>query len=519
MRSLLHDPVWVRKALAFAALLGLLLPLLLAACPVLAQQPVRIIFLHHSVGQGLIDQGGVREGLAALGYEFYDHGYNGDGLRLADGSYTGTNFDIPDDNTDPNGLAVLFAQPLHDPPDNAFSRLMQYDVIIFKSCFPNSNIGDDEQLAQDKSYYLSIRDRIDQYPDKLFIAVTQPPQVPGSSNRDEARRARALADWLASDEFLAGHPNLRAFDFFGQLAGDDNFLRREYRIDNEDAHPNEQANQEIGPRFVEFIDQAIRGFAPAAQRPTSSPLAQPTEAPPVEEATSESPPIAPPLVSGLVEDFEAGADAWGPEADGQGSVVECSSDSGAVYDGAASLRIGHRIVAGGWGNCGRYFESPQDWSGGAALSLWLRSDRAGQPLTLILVSGDPDANTPFEVYLDSPAEWTSFTFPWTDFVKAPWADAGGLSALDPARVTGLAFSFGEDPAGQEGTLWVDDIGLTAGGSQPAPISAPAVEATAPAEPAEEPQEESVGGICPFAAILPVGALAVLLVRKRQSSLV
>ena len=37
---------------------------------------------------------------------------------------------------------------------------------------------------------------MDQYPDKLFIVVTQPPQVPGSSDRDEARRARALADWL-----------------------------------------------------------------------------------------------------------------------------------------------------------------------------------------------------------------------------------------------------------------------------------------------------------------------------------
>jgi Carbohydrate binding domain (family 11) len=514
MRSLLHHHYQVRKALALAALLGLLLPVLALGVPALAQQPVRIIFLHHSCGQNLIDQGGVREGLTALGYEFYDHGYNGDGLRLADGSYTGTNFDIPDDNTDPNGLAVLFAQPLHDPPDNAFSRLMQYDVIIFKSCFPNSNIGDDEQLAQDKSYYLSIRDRIDQYPDKLFIAVTQPPQVPGSSNRDEAQRARALADWLKSDEFLAGHPNLRTFDFFDQLAGDDNFLRREYRIDNQDAHPNEQANQEIGPRFVDFIDQAMQSFAPAAQRPTAEPLTQPTEAPAVEEATAE-PPIAPP-VAGLVEDFEAGADAWGPEADGQGSVVECEPDSGTVHDGTASLRMGHLIVAGGWGNCGRYFESPQDWSSGEALSLWLRSDRAGQPVTVILVSGDPDANSPFEVYLDSPAEWTPFTFPWADFVKAPWADAGGLSAIDPARVTGLVFNVGEDPAGQEGTLWVDDIGLAAGGSQPAPASAPAVEATAPAEPTEEPQEESGGGICPFAAILPVGFMAVLLTRRRQN---
>ena len=37
---------------------------------VLAQAP-RIIFLHHSCGENLINQGGVREGLTALGYDFY----------------------------------------------------------------------------------------------------------------------------------------------------------------------------------------------------------------------------------------------------------------------------------------------------------------------------------------------------------------------------------------------------------------------------------------------------------------
>ena len=58
------------------------------ALPALAQ-PTRIFFLHHSCGHNLIEQGGVREGLTALGYEFYDHGYNEHGLCLADGSYRG----------------------------------------------------------------------------------------------------------------------------------------------------------------------------------------------------------------------------------------------------------------------------------------------------------------------------------------------------------------------------------------------------------------------------------------------
>jgi hypothetical protein len=238
---------------------------LYAGAPPLAPAPAdsqdkRIIFLHHSCGSNLIDQGGVRDGLTARGYQFYDHGYNDEGLRLPDGSSAGANFAVPDDNTDPNGLAAVFSQPLHDTPDNTFSYLMQYDVIMVKSCYPTSNIGSDDQLNEFKSYYLTMRNRMDQYPDKLFIIVTQPPQVPNSSNPGEGVRARALADWLKSDEFLAGHPNVFVFDFFDNLAGTDNFLRPDYRVDENDGHPNELANRTIGPIFVDFVDETIRGF-------------------------------------------------------------------------------------------------------------------------------------------------------------------------------------------------------------------------------------------------------------------
>jgi hypothetical protein len=222
----------------------------------------RIIFLHHSCGANLIAQGDVRPRLTALGYEFYDHGYNEEGLALADGTWTGRNFGVPDDNTNPDGFAAIFAQPLHDPPDNTFSHLMQYDVIAFKSCFPVSLIESDEQLAAYKSYYLSVRDRMDQYPDKIFIVVTQPPEIPNDTDPQTAARARNFTDWLASDEYLSGHPNVFTFNFFDLLADpSDHMLRAEYRVDEWDAHPNALANQTIGPLFVEFIDRTVRAYA------------------------------------------------------------------------------------------------------------------------------------------------------------------------------------------------------------------------------------------------------------------
>jgi len=496
----------------FYIVLVSLLASLLVAGHALAQAPTRIIFLHHSTGENLINQGGVREGLTARGYEFWDHGYNSDGLRGPDGASTGRSFDVPDDNTDPDGYAAIFSQPLHDPPDNTFSHLMQYDVIAFKSCFPTSNIGDDEQLNQYKSYYRVIRDRMDQFPHKLFIVFTPPPQVPGSSNPDEARRARAFANWLKSDDYLAGHPNVVTFDFFDLLAGADNFLRPEYRVSNDDAHPNERANQTIGPILVDFVDQAIRRFRgggprPTVVPPTSAPV-QPTTAP--AQPTPASPGPAP--AAGIIEDFEAGVDDWSANADGEGSTVERDADTG--HGGATSLRVQYRIVAGGWGSCDRYFDSWQDWSDAAGLSLWLRAEPPGQPITLIVFAGDPNNPTGFETTIQAPAAWSQITVPWASLQRASWADASGLAQFDPAQVTSIAFVFGES---SQGTLWVDDIGLLGSGGQPpapAPTS-PGVLPTMGATPASPPgRPTGRGPACPSPAfiLLPLLGASVMLLR-------
>lgn len=226
-----------------------------------------VIFLRHSTGEALIAEGGVRERFTTLGYEFYDPGYNDDGLTLANGQRANMNFNIPDDNTDPDGFNALFAQPVTSPPTNAFSYLMQYDVIAFKSCFPTSEVQSSEQLEEYKTYYRNIRAVMDRYPSKIFIVVTPPPLVPSATDAATAARARAFANWLKAPEYLSGHRNVFTFDFFDLLAEsnpgarDYNRLRAAYRADPNDSHPNERANREIGPQFADFIDRAIKAYS------------------------------------------------------------------------------------------------------------------------------------------------------------------------------------------------------------------------------------------------------------------
>ena len=119
-------------------------------------------------------------------------------------------------------------------------------------------------MAQYKEYYLEIREVVTQHPDHLFIAMTPPPLVPEATTPANAARAREFANWLTSEEYRAGLANLAIFDFFDALAEGDptslevNMLRAEYRPDAVgDSHPNERANQEVGPEFADFIIRSI----------------------------------------------------------------------------------------------------------------------------------------------------------------------------------------------------------------------------------------------------------------------
>ena len=225
-----------------------------------------IIFLHHSTGNNLIEQGGLREVFSEAGYRFWDQSYNAQGLRDPDGKFTGYAYPVPGDNTDPDGLARIFRQRIYDLPINALSGLFQHEVIIIKSCFaPANQIDSDEQLAQLKQYYRDMRDRMSQYPDKYFVIVTSPPLNQAETNLQEAKRARELATWLTSAEFLGEYANIYVFNLFDQLAENDpsspdfNMLRQTYRNGN-DSHPNQKANQEIAPLFAKAIMSAIETY-------------------------------------------------------------------------------------------------------------------------------------------------------------------------------------------------------------------------------------------------------------------
>lgn len=220
-----------------------------------------LFFLHHSTGNGLITGGNMRGVVTAYNtasgtsFAFWDHGYNSAGLRDPAGNFTGTSYDIPNDNTDPDGLYYLWTSTEDDASTCRNTILANHEVIAFKSCFPASDIPDADTLDQYKAWYLAMRDVFDQHPDHLFVVMSTPPLHRLATNAAQADNARQFANWLISSDYLSGHVNIVCFDLFNYLAGSDNMLKYEYEGSHEDSdsHPNTTANQAVGPIFANFL--------------------------------------------------------------------------------------------------------------------------------------------------------------------------------------------------------------------------------------------------------------------------
>lgn len=227
-----------------------------------------LFFLHHSTGSGLIN-GGMRDTVAAYNgahgtaFAFWDHGYNGAGLTDPSGAALGISYNVPNDNTDPDGLYYLWTSTADDAAACRNRILSNHEVISFKSCYPASDISDADELAQYQAWYLAMRNVFDQFPQRLFVVMSTPPLHRLSTSPTAANYARQFAAWLKSAAYLAGHDNLVCFDLFDYLAGADNMLKYEYEKSHSDgdSHPNTLANQTVGPIFADFLMAAALGYA------------------------------------------------------------------------------------------------------------------------------------------------------------------------------------------------------------------------------------------------------------------
>ncbi len=215
----------------------------------------RVLFIHRSCGAHLLAQGRVRELLPTHEVAFSDYDNNKHALTGPDGRTTSFTIPLSGDNTTPTAYATFFSDyNAHDPQLQILLR--DYDTIVIKSCYTANAIQSDADLEKMHDDYESI---IKFFHDRIHLAlgiVTAPPLHPKKTNVAEATRARRLANWLETTDF---GPNIRVFDFYGQLADDrTNMLAPQFQrlithLGIKDSHPNAHANHILGPAFAEWV--------------------------------------------------------------------------------------------------------------------------------------------------------------------------------------------------------------------------------------------------------------------------
>ena len=200
--------------------------------------PVKLIFVHHSTGGNwLADPAGNELG-GDLGRALMDNNYfvsatnygwtvNGD--AIGDRTDIGNWWEWFRGPTSATILAALYVETGQNFDDyGSWPRLAsdpggENEIVVFKSCFPNSALQGDPSAApppiasnplrgQDaysqyhtvanaKGIYIDLLEYFRTRQDKLFVVIAAPPLMDGTW----ASNARAFNDWLVND-WLSGYP-------------------------------------------------------------------------------------------------------------------------------------------------------------------------------------------------------------------------------------------------------------------------------------------------------------------------
>ena len=345
---------------ATAIVLILCCAAVLAGCPVdvNTEQPngedsdatgrVRIILLHHSTGE-CIWNGGVEAWFAA-----YNQAHGTD-YRITEQAFPksepyGWNnypYDYWNIWVRHAGATAYMTEPTLE------MLTQQYDVIVFKHCFPVSAVeedtgsadvtSEDKRAENYKLQYAALKEKLHQFPNTRFILWTGAALLQSETDEASAGRARAFFDWVRQTWDTSGD-NIFVWDFRTIETDGGLYLKAEYG--SGDSHPNETFSRRAAPMFCQRVVDVIGGagdsgsitggtgkpkVAPKPTKPTSKP-AKP-EAPEAEPAPKPGPDA---WVFDDAEDAKREASLWGQcgqyVEDGKGHVTRIAFAAGKEED-------------------------------------------------------------------------------------------------------------------------------------------------------------------------------------------
>lgn len=215
--------------------------------------PVKLIFIHHSTGGNWLASSATNDPGGDLGQTLMDNNYFVSATNYGWGpNQIGSSTDIPNWPewfTGPDRdtiLAALYTESGQNicnptsPSNDCFGDWPRLatdpggpnEIIMFKSCFPNSDLygnpndppdpapSGDYTVGNAKAVYNNILTYFATRQDKLFIIITAPPLQASETAPERADNARAFNNWLVNDWLSSNnytYTNVAVFDYYNVL--------------------------------------------------------------------------------------------------------------------------------------------------------------------------------------------------------------------------------------------------------------------------------------------------------------
>lgn len=543
--------------LIFLSLLSVLGSAMLSTQPLSGQidtappaDPVKLVFIHHSTGGNWLADPASNELGGGLGRALMDNNYFVSATNYGWGPDSiGDATDIPNwldwfrGAHSPAYMQALFNENAQNFGDfGAWPRLSldpggENQVILFKSCFPNSDLEGRPNdpaapegwlsVSNAKYVYNEILKYFATRPDKLFVVITAPP-LQHSAYAENARAFNLwlVEDWLAENNYPLN--NVAVFDYYNMLTGPDHHHRvvngavehtyipgqNLLYYPSGDDHPSRAGNTKATEEFLPLLNSFYHRWAASM---TDQPV-EVHEPEPVDTIQpKEEPASIPAAPAEFIEDFDSGGQGWEACTDeADAGQINYAIVSDRTYEGDYALQLQFQIDAGGWATYARFFEEPQDWRGFDGLGLALWSDAPGATIDIHIYAGSLDDQESYTFRIGSSSsntDWALVTIPWDAFRRVVWEENPGAALTKTDQVLGVAFGF---PFIEDGTnsgeVWLDSLHLwIEGGPQLAPVVDPIADEMAVETGVEIAEEEkSQGGGLPFCGgmfALPLGLIA------------
>ena len=243
------------------------------------ERVVKLVFIHHSCGRNWLETGNgdLGDSLNANNY-FVSECYYG-----WDEHPDTAHYSVMGDHTDTEDwpywfndvvMPSVYKSNSHPSYDNKIPDPGgENEIIMFKSCFPCSYVG--ESIEDEKAIYNALLDYFRQHPEKMFVLVTPPPMI----TIENSHLTRELTNWLCDYEngWLKDYPlnNVFVFDFYNVLTDPNNHHRVEdgeiqhivsdnpvdpehpdelYYYSGSDNHPTPEGNRKSTEEFVPLLN-------------------------------------------------------------------------------------------------------------------------------------------------------------------------------------------------------------------------------------------------------------------------